>query len=115
MYEFLCHTLLSSDAGAIIAPFTVAKAFQIVQAPSTVFISRAFGARDLALGYGIQLYDRHTPENRLAVLACGCIHAIDVCSALISYAQGYLPFEALVVAGSVDTLLTVLSWWELNS
>ena len=102
-------------AGAIIAPFTAAQAFRIVPATSTAFITRAFGTRDLILGCGIQLYERHTAENRAAVLACGAIHAIDVVNALVSYAQGYLPFEALVTAGGIDTLLVVLSWWELSS
>ena len=102
-------------AASIIAPFSMAQAFRIVQADSTVFISRAFGSRDLILGCGIQLYDRHTPENRIAVLACGVIHAIDVVNALVSYAQGYLPLEALLVAGGVDTVLVGLCWWELKS
>jgi hypothetical protein len=34
---------------------------------------------------------------------------------VLGYAQGYLPFEALVVAGSIDGLLVVLCWLELNS
>lgn len=102
-------------AGAIIAPFTMAEAFRIVPATSTAFITRAFGTRDLILGCGIQLYDRKSPENRLAVLACGVIHAIDVVNAVVSYAQGYLPFEALVTAGGIDSLLVGLSWLELRS
>ena len=102
-------------AGAIVAPFTMAQAFRLVQAPSNVFISRAFGSRDLILGCGIQLYERHTPENRVAVLGCGVIHAIDVVNALVSYAQGYLPFEALITAGGIDATLVGLCWWELNS
>jgi hypothetical protein len=102
-------------AGAIIAPFTAAQAFRIVPATSTAFITRAFGSRDLVTGLGIQLYDRTTPENRAAVLACGVFHAIDVVNALVSYAQGYLPFEALIVAGGIDTMLVGLCWWELNS
>lgn len=102
-------------AGAILAPFTAAKAFQLIQAPSTVFVTRAFGSRDLVLGLGIQLYDRGTPENKIATLACGVIHTIDVLNALVSYAQSYLPIEALVVAGSIDATLVALCWWELNS
>ena len=102
-------------AGAIIAPFTAARAFQIVQTPSTVFVTRAFGSRDFALGAGIQLYGRGTPENRLAVLACGCIHGFDILQAIVSFAQGYLPFEALIVAGTVDTLLTAMCWLELST
>lgn len=102
-------------AGSILAPFTMAKAFRIVPAVSTAFITRAFGARDLILGLGIQLYDRHTPENRFAVLACGVIHIVDVFNALISYAQGYLPFKALVTAGGIDAILVGLSWLELQS
>jgi hypothetical protein len=62
---------------AIIAPFTAAAAFRIVQAPSTAFITRAFGSRDLITGLGIQLYDRTTPENRAALLACGAFHSIE--------------------------------------
>lgn len=71
-------------AGAIVAPFTVAAAFRIVQTPSTAFITRAFGSRDLITGLGIQLYDRATRENRAAVLACGVFHSIDVLSAIAS-------------------------------
>ena len=102
-------------AGAIVAPFTAAQAFRIVQAPSTVFISRAFGSRDLVTGLGIQLYDRTSPENQAAVLACGVFHALDVVNALVSYVQGYLPFEALMTAGGIDTLLVGLCWMELRS
>lgn len=102
-------------AASIIAPFSMSRAFRLVQADSTVFISRAFGSRDFILGCGIQLYHRNTPENRIAVLACGAIHAIDIINAFVSYAQGYLPFEALVVAGGVDTLLVGLCWWDLRS
>ena len=119
MSSLLGHSLgighLIVGAGAIIAPFTTAKAFRIVQAPSTVLFTRAFGARDLALGLGIQLYDRQTPENRVAVLACGVIHAVDVFNALISYAQGYLTFESLVTVGGIDALLAGMSWLELQS
>lgn len=64
-------------AAAIIAPFTAAAAFRIVQVPSTAFITRAFGSRDLITGLGIQLYDRTTPENRAALLACGAFHSIE--------------------------------------
>ena len=102
-------------AGAIIAPFTIAQAFRIVPAASTTLVTRAFGTRDLIMGCGIQLYDRGTPENRVAVLACAVIHAIDVFNALLSYGQGYLPFEALVTVGGVDALLCGLSWLELQS
>ena len=70
--------------GAIIAPFTAAAAFRIVQAPSTVFITRAFGSRDLITGLGIQLFDRATEESRVAVGACAAFHAIDVISAIFS-------------------------------
>lgn len=86
----------------------MAQAFRLVQAPENVLITRAFGARDLILGAGIQLYARSTPENRFAVLACAVIHSIDVFNGLISYAQGYLPFEALVTAGGIDALLVGL-------
>lgn len=102
-------------AGSILAPFTAAQAFRIVPAISTAFITRAFGSRDLILGCGIQFYDRCTPENRFAVLACGVIHTLDVLNAFASYAQGYLPFEALVTAGGIDAILVGLSWLELRS
>lgn len=102
-------------AGAIIAPFTAAQAFRIVPATSTVFITRAFGSRDFVAGLGIQLYDRNSPENQAAILACSVFHAIDVVNAIVSYAQGCLPFEALVVVGGIDSLLVGLCWFELRS
>ena len=106
---------LAVGALAIVAPFTAARMFRIVPAASTAFVTRAFGTRDLILGLGIQLYERPSPEHQLAVSACGLIHAIDVVNAVVTYAQGNLPFEALVAAGSVDAVLVALSWWELSA
>ena len=102
-------------AGAIIAPFTAAAAFRIVQTPSTAFITKAFGSRDLVTGLGIQLYERGQVEHRAAVLACGTFHAIDVVNAIVSYMQGYISFETLVIAGGIDTLLVGLCWIEMRS
>ena len=101
-------------AAAIIAPFSTAQAIGVVQAPSTVFFSRAFGSRDLLLGCGIQFYKRNSPEYRFATLAVGAIHAIDILSGIVSYSEGYLPFDAAVMAGSVDAILVGLCWWELR-
>lgn len=102
-------------AGAIIAPFTAAAAFRMQQTPSTAFITKAFGSRDLVTGLGIQLYNRTTPEYRTAVLACGTFHAIDVFNAIVSYFQGYISFETLLLAGGVDSMLVGLCWLELSS
>ena len=102
-------------AGSIVAPFTMARAFRITQGSATAFITRAFGSRDLIMGCGIMLYTRESPENRTATLACGVIHAIDVVNAIVSYAQGYLRFEALLVAGGIDSMLVGLCWWDLSS
>ena len=93
----------------------MAQAFRIVPAASTAFITRAFGTRDLILGCGIQFHDRESPRNRFAVLACGLIHTIDVVNAIVSYAQGYLPFEALMTVVGIDATLVGLSWWELQN
>lgn len=101
--------------GAVIAPFTAAALFRIIQTPSTAFITKAFGSRDLVTGLGIQLYERGQPEHRAVVLACGAFHAIDVVNAIVSYAQGYLTFETLMIAGGIDSLLVGLCWLELNS
>lgn len=102
-------------AGAIITPFTAAAVFRIVQTPSTVFITKAFGSRDLVTGLGIQLYERGQVERRAAVLACATFHAIDVVNAIISYVQGYISSETLVIAAGIDTLLVGLCWLEMES
>ena len=60
-------------------------------------------------------YNYTIERRRRAVLAYGVFHAIDLVNAVVSYAQGYFPFEALIVAGSIDTVLVGLCWWELNS
>lgn len=112
MSSIIGHVLgighIAVGAGAIIAPFTAAQAFRLIQTPETVFVTRAFGSRDFIIGCGIQLYEQRTPENQLALLACAAIHTIDVFNALVSYAQGYLPFEALLTVGSIDAILVGL-------
>ena len=99
-------------AGAIIAPFHTARLFQIVPAASTTFISRAFGSRDLVFGIGIQLYEPKSPERRTALLACGVAHALDVINGVVTYAQGYLPFETMLMAAVIDVTLVGVCWWE---
>ena len=42
-------------------------------------------------------------------------HSLTSLLSVLGYVQGYLPFEALVVASGIDSVLVVLCWIELKS
>ena len=99
---------------SIIAPSSLSGAFRFKPAASTDYMIRANGIRDAALGLGIQLYERGSPENRMAVLASAVVHAADIVNVVLGYVKGEVPYEGFVTGLVLDGVLTGLSWWALQ-
>jgi hypothetical protein len=113
--SFLGLGHIALGAALLVAPFATTKMLNIDQTAQTAFITRACGNRDIILGAAIQFTQRQSAENKLAVLACAGIHAIDVVNGVASYVQGYLTPDALVGILVADGLSAALSWWEYSS
>ncbi len=72
--------------GSLFAPLKSANIFGIEPVPSTGFVLRLFGCRDLVLGAGVlATLQSSTPERRLVLLAANIINGIDIVSGLVSY------------------------------
>ena len=102
--------------GSLIAPLTTARLFGMAAVPSTVFISRMLGCRDLVLGGGILMTATAPKQQLRAVLfAANIINAIDIVSALVSYAEGNLAVEAWAVLSGAAAMVLGLGMWGVNS
>lgn len=108
-------THIVAGIASFIAPSSLAGAFRFKPAASTDYMIRANGIRDAALGLGIQLYGRGSPENRMAVLASAVVHAADIANVVLGYVKGEVPYEGFVTGLVLDGVLTGLSWWALQS
>jgi len=67
------------------------------------------------IGSAIQYYQRGSPENKLATLACVAVHGLEVANGLVSYAQGYVTSETLLGVVVADGVACALSWWAFVS
>jgi hypothetical protein len=100
----------------LVAPMFSARLFDIEPVPSTAFVSRLVGSRDLALGVALWLaMNGSQDQRRLLLLAVNITNGIDIVSGLVTYLQGNLSENALVLGDVGAVGLLLLGMWQLRS
>ncbi|KAK4896116.1 hypothetical protein LTR27_005973 [Elasticomyces elasticus] len=110
----LSHSLVG--VGLLIAPLTMAQLFGMIAVPSTVFVSRMLGSRDVVLGVAIFMaITTHKQHLHATLFLTNVINAIDIVSAVISYAEGNLAIQAFSLLASAAALVLGEGLWALSS
>jgi hypothetical protein len=110
---------ITVGASALIAPSFTAAFFGLVPAPSSLFVTRLFGSRDLALGLavwatnGSGTRDRRTTtktERRGALWIANLVNAIDIVSCVWSYYEGSINTAGVLWGAPGAAFLLLLGW-----
>jgi hypothetical protein len=100
----------------LVAPMFSARLFDIEQVPSTTFVSRLVGSRDLALGGALWLaMNGSKDQRRLLLLTVNITNGVDIVSGLVTYLQGNLSEKALVLGEMGAIGLVGLGMWQSQS
>ncbi|GAA5877701.1 hypothetical protein JCM3774_006648 [Rhodotorula dairenensis] len=82
---------ITVGASALLAPAFTAAFFGLVPAPSSLFVTRLFGSRDLALGLALWATSRaanRRDERRGALWIANLVNGLDIASSVWSYFEG---------------------------
>ncbi|KAK4952815.1 hypothetical protein LTR10_009623 [Elasticomyces elasticus] len=110
----LSHSLVG--IGLFSAPLTMAQLFGMTAVPSTVFVSRMLGSRDLVFGIGIFMaITTHQQHLTATLFLTNITNGIDILSVLISYAEGNLTVKAFALLAGAAALVLGEGLWALSS
>lgn len=111
---------ITVGASALIAPSFTAALFGLVPAPSSLFVTRLFGSRDLALGLAVwatsgtrdrtAAASRTKTERRGALWIANLVNAIDIVSCVWSYYEGSINTAGVLWGAPGAAFLLLLGW-----
>ncbi len=108
----ISHTLVGLSA--VIAPFLTQATFRLNPAPSSAFIGRLFGSRDILMGAAVW-FARPGDELRRTLFIVNAINTIDVVSSLVCLWEGNLSVEGAALGGGGAAVLLTLGLVGLRS
>lgn len=111
LLEAFAWTRIALGAAAMVAPAPVAAAFGLGDDEHMVMPARMLGGRDLAMGLGIILAERHGGSTRGWLEAGVLVDTVDGLATAHAYHRGLLtPCKALQVGAVIAGSILVGAW-----
>ncbi|GAA5846034.1 hypothetical protein JCM5353_004335 [Sporobolomyces roseus] len=112
---------LAVGASSLLSPSFTSSLFLLSYHPTSSFITRLFGSRDLILGYSIFSSPPTTSQTlsgdsrrKWAIQLANLINGLDVLSAVVEYIKSDCTDQGALIGGLGAAVLVGLGWMSLN-